>query len=205
MRPPALSGCLELTGTGIVCGMGPSDAPGMKDGISWTIPGKPRRTKVHPDVDVYGVAEGSGPVLVPGARRRSRNRTGNCWINPSWRRCSLRALQEAFRSGTGGANHEAGLYAQPWGFRLQDIPAEVHLWHGGQDHNVPISVGRYVAEAIPNCKPVLRGRGTSRPTSQPDSGDSEHSGGLSAGGQSRERKGYRVSENLDRRSSYMYG
>jgi pimeloyl-ACP methyl ester carboxylesterase len=31
----------RLTATGIVCGMGPSDAPRMKDGVSWTIPGKP--------------------------------------------------------------------------------------------------------------------------------------------------------------------
>jgi len=28
---------------------------------------------------------------------------------------------------------------------------EVHLWHGELDINVPISVGRYVADAIPNC------------------------------------------------------
>jgi pimeloyl-ACP methyl ester carboxylesterase len=61
-------------------------------------------------------------------------------------------MQEAFRQGTGGANHEAGLYRRPWGFSLEDISAEVHLWHGDQDLNVPLSVGRYVAEAIPNCQ-----------------------------------------------------
>ena len=31
----------RLIKTGIVCGMGPAHAPGMKDGVSWTIPGKP--------------------------------------------------------------------------------------------------------------------------------------------------------------------
>ena len=31
----------RLTVTAIVCGMGPSDAPGMKDGVSRTIPGQP--------------------------------------------------------------------------------------------------------------------------------------------------------------------
>ena len=28
----------------------------------------------------------------------------------------------------------------------------MHLWHGWLDENVPVSVGQYVAEAIPNCK-----------------------------------------------------
>jgi pimeloyl-ACP methyl ester carboxylesterase len=45
-----------------------------------------------------------------------------------------------------------GLYAQPWGFQLQDITGEVELWHGEQDHNVPVSVGRYVGGALPNCE-----------------------------------------------------
>ena len=60
-------------------------------------------------------------------------------------------LREAFRSGIGGVHHEAALYTRPWQFRLQDIPGEVHLWHGEPDLNVPVSVGRYVADAIPNC------------------------------------------------------
>ena len=29
---------------------------------------------------------------------------------------------------------------------------EVHLWHGELDTQVPVSVGRYVANAIPNCR-----------------------------------------------------
>jgi pimeloyl-ACP methyl ester carboxylesterase len=32
----------RLIATGLVCGMGPSDAPGMKDGVSWPFPGSPR-------------------------------------------------------------------------------------------------------------------------------------------------------------------
>jgi pimeloyl-ACP methyl ester carboxylesterase len=61
-------------------------------------------------------------------------------------------MGEALRPGIAGVHHEAGLYTRPWGFRLQDIAAEVHLWHGEQDDNVPVSVGRYVADAIPNCR-----------------------------------------------------
>ncbi len=60
-------------------------------------------------------------------------------------------LREAFRSGTSGVYHEAKLYTRSWKFRLQDITVMVHLWHGEMDVNVPISVGHYVADAIPNC------------------------------------------------------
>ena len=61
-------------------------------------------------------------------------------------------LQEAFRQGTSGVYHEAALYTRPWQFKFEAISCEVHLWHGEMDLNVPISVGRYVANAIPNCQ-----------------------------------------------------
>ena len=32
---------------------------------------------------------------------------------------------------------------------------EVHLWHGELDLNVPVSVGRYVADIIPNCQAMF--------------------------------------------------
>jgi hypothetical protein len=70
---------------------------------------------------------------------------------PELTRAYIDTIRESFRSGIGGVNHEAALYARPWRFRLQDIPGEVHLWHGELDINVPISVGRYVADAIPKC------------------------------------------------------
>lgn len=61
------------------------------------------------------------------------------------------AVLEAFRPGTRGAALETALYARPWGFRLQDIKKEVHLWQGELDVNVSPAMGRYLATAIPNC------------------------------------------------------
>ena len=70
---------------------------------------------------------------------------------PEPARLFISGLQEAFRSGVGGVNQDAALYTKPWGFRLEDITAQVYLWHGGQDGNVPLSAGQFVADAIPNC------------------------------------------------------
>ncbi|MGK0260611.1 MAG: hypothetical protein ACI96M_004063 [Candidatus Azotimanducaceae bacterium] len=65
-------------------------------------------------------------------------------------------FEEALRSGIKGVHLESALYKSPWGFCLQDISAEVHLWHGEQDNNVLVSVGRYVADAIPNCHATFK-------------------------------------------------
>jgi len=62
-------------------------------------------------------------------------------------------LRESFRQGTKGQAYEMRLYAQPWGFRLEDITFDnMYLWHGELDKNVPVSMGRAVAEAIPKCQ-----------------------------------------------------
>jgi pimeloyl-ACP methyl ester carboxylesterase len=141
----------RLTAAGIVCGMGPSDAPGMEDGVSWTIPGQPSIIRrfvlmltsmgLQRDPDQF-LARSKETLSEPDQRLLDQ---------PELAKLFVEGLQEAFRSGVGGANRDAALYAKPWGFRLEEINAPVHLWHGEQDANVPVSVGRNVAEAIHNC------------------------------------------------------
>ena len=141
----------RLTAAGIVCGMGPSDAPGMVDGVSWTIPGQPSIIRrfilmltsmgLQRDPDQF-LSRSKETLSEPDRRLLDQSELAKLFVE---------GLQESFRSGVGGANRDAALYAKPWGFRLEEITAPVHLWHGEQDANVPVSVGRYVAEAIPNC------------------------------------------------------
>jgi pimeloyl-ACP methyl ester carboxylesterase len=141
----------RLTATGIVSGMGPAGAPGMKDGASWTLPGTPSLIRrfvlmltamgLQRDPDRF-LSRSKETFSEPDARLLEQPELAQVFVD---------GLQEAFRTGIGGANRDATLYAQPWGFQLQDISAEVHLWHGEQDANVPISVGHEVAQAIPNC------------------------------------------------------
>lgn len=141
----------RLTATGIVSGMGPPGAPGMKDGASWTLPGTPSLIRrfvlmltsmgLQRDPDQF-LRRSKEAFSEPDARLLEQ---------PDLAQVFVAGLQEAFRSGVGGANRDAALYAQPWGFQLQDISAEVHLWHGGQDANVPVSVGHKVAAALPHC------------------------------------------------------
>lgn len=71
---------------------------------------------------------------------------------PEVRRIMLGAALEAFRQGAGGVALENGIYARPWGFRLQEIILEIQLWHGELDKNTPPAMGRYMAKTVPNCQ-----------------------------------------------------
>ena len=74
---------------------------------------------------------------------------------PEVREILLESLSEAFRSGSRGAAWEMGLYVRPWGFRLEDIRTSVHLWHGERDANAPVTMGRYLATRIPECRAIF--------------------------------------------------
>lgn len=64
----------------------------------------------------------------------------------------MQSLAEAYRSGSRGhAWEDKMVIGRPWRFRPQAITAEVHLWHGEADVLAPVAMGRYLAEAIPNC------------------------------------------------------
>ncbi len=63
------------------------------------------------------------------------------------------AIYDAFLQGSRGPAYDGRLYGRHWGFDLKSIGLEkVYLWHGEYDANVPIAMGRGVAEAIPNCQ-----------------------------------------------------
>ncbi|UCC40416.1 MAG: alpha/beta hydrolase [Candidatus Aminicenantes bacterium] len=64
----------------------------------------------------------------------------------------INTIQEAFRSGTRGVALDYALNMKPWGFSLEDIQIQVYLWHGEDDTVVPPAMGRYLAQAIPNCQ-----------------------------------------------------
>jgi len=142
----------RLTATAIVCGMGPREAPGSTEGGSWTLPGKPSLIRklllTLMAQTVRKQPERMEPQFVEMVSEPDKELLQE---HPELIKMSLGSWQEAFRTGTAGVQQEAGLYKRPWGFQLQDIPVEVHLWHGENDNNVLGSVGHYVADAIPNC------------------------------------------------------
>lgn len=64
----------------------------------------------------------------------------------------LGIIQEALRKGPRGAQHDTRLMVTDWDFNPQEIQIPVYWWHGEEDKNAPIAMGRYMAKTIPNAK-----------------------------------------------------
>ena len=60
--------------------------------------------------------------------------------------------RRAWRGSAEGVMADAQIYAQPWGFSLEDIHVPVRLWHGMQDRAFSVHLAEEVAERLPNCK-----------------------------------------------------
>ena len=61
-------------------------------------------------------------------------------------------FEEACRQGPAGPVDDVGLIARPWGFDLAAVKVPVLLLHCELDRNVPVTAGRYLANAFPNCR-----------------------------------------------------
>jgi pimeloyl-ACP methyl ester carboxylesterase len=61
-------------------------------------------------------------------------------------------LLEAVRDGTHGITWDLEILARPWGFQLHVIPTDVFLWHGENDTQAPVAMGKRLAGAIPHCR-----------------------------------------------------
>ena len=148
----------RLTGAGIIAGVGPFDAPdatvGMSQGNRFLF-GLARRFPwlVRPPIALMGILAHRFPDRMMRSMIRSMPEPDQAALaRPEILALFKEDIAEAFRSGSRGAAWEALMYARPWGFRLEEIAMEVRLWQGELDRNVPPSMGRYQAHAIPNCR-----------------------------------------------------
>jgi pimeloyl-ACP methyl ester carboxylesterase len=65
-------------------------------------------------------------------------------------------LREALRQGAGAAVWENALCAQPWGFPIAEVEAEVQLWHGNHDRVCPLHHAEYLASILPDATLTVR-------------------------------------------------
>jgi pimeloyl-ACP methyl ester carboxylesterase len=60
--------------------------------------------------------------------------------------------RRAWRGSAEGVMADAHIYAQPWGFSLEDVHVPVRLWHGTQDRAFSVKLTEEVVKRLPNCK-----------------------------------------------------
>ena len=148
----------RLTAAGIVSGIGPLDAPGAFDGMGKS------------DRQVYNLARKAPWMLRPlfwymaGEMRRNPDKSieqlvADCHetdkaaiAQPDLKEVLIKTTNGGFQQGGRATAWEYVLFTRPWGFRLDDIQMPVYLWHGEMDTMCPVSMGRFMAKSIPNCR-----------------------------------------------------
>jgi pimeloyl-ACP methyl ester carboxylesterase len=59
---------------------------------------------------------------------------------------------EAFRQGVKGPAYDGMVVRRSWGFKLEAITfPKLYLWHGQLDRDVPVAIGRALAERLVHC------------------------------------------------------
>jgi pimeloyl-ACP methyl ester carboxylesterase len=61
--------------------------------------------------------------------------------------------RRAWRTSAEGVMADAQIYAQTWGFAIEDVRVPVRLWHGTQDRAFSLQLAENVAKRLPDCKP----------------------------------------------------
>src|SRR5438876_8802590 len=60
--------------------------------------------------------------------------------------------RRAWRASAVGVMADAQIYAQPWGFEIEDVRVPVRLWHGKEDRAFSVRLAEEIARRLPNCK-----------------------------------------------------
>jgi pimeloyl-ACP methyl ester carboxylesterase len=60
--------------------------------------------------------------------------------------------RRAWRGSAEGVMVDAQIYAQPWGFAIEDVRVPVRLWHGKEDRAFSVHLAEKIAKRLPNCK-----------------------------------------------------
>ena len=71
--------------------------------------------------------------------------------NPKKMAMMGKVTAEAFAQGGRGVATDTMIQYSDWGFRLVELQAKLHLFHGTEDSLVPFEFGQFIADQAPNC------------------------------------------------------
>jgi pimeloyl-ACP methyl ester carboxylesterase len=60
--------------------------------------------------------------------------------------------RRAWRGSVEGVLVDARIYAEPWGFAIEDVRVPVRLWHGIEDRAFAVGLAEAIANRFPNCE-----------------------------------------------------
>ncbi len=143
----------------LLCGPAPVDLPGSAAGLSpvsrfgmafgRAIPWPAWRVLVRA---AYGKRYADPAAAIQRGVGHRPAADDEQMAQPEVRQACYFSEVEAFRQGLDGLAWDARLLTRPWGFRLEDIRTPVYLWHGSDDREAPVGMGRLVAGHIPGTR-----------------------------------------------------
>ena len=149
----------RLTCCGLVSGAAPADRPEVRAGMSAGnrlsyFLGSRLSWLSHLQFSLMGRVMRGNPAGAMRQMQRLARGADRAFLqsHPEFVADIAASSGESFRQGSRGVEWQFGLTTRPWGFRLEDIAVPVYLWHGEADSNAPPAMGRYLAQAIPNCE-----------------------------------------------------
>jgi pimeloyl-ACP methyl ester carboxylesterase len=150
----------------IVSGLGPLDRPGALNGMNELEKRTMLAARDQPLLALAAVGLATTADRVrPGAIYRGFvDALPACdqtvARRPEVRKSIVDSYRRAFAHGTRGQVHDWAVIASPWGFRPEEIPIEVQLWHGDNDDRVPLHHAEYLDGTIPHSTlATLQGEG----------------------------------------------
>jgi len=146
----------RLNSVGIVSGVAPFTEDGLTEGINKNSVGflylsrdKPWLARML--IRFMGLTARFAPKRVGAQAMASLPEPDReMMARPYIARGFARDVAEATRSGPRGAQLDSRLIVTPWDIPIGKITMPVKLWHGGNDHNAPAAMGRYMERTIPN-------------------------------------------------------
>src|SRR3954468_19360054 len=92
------------------------------------------------------------PALIPRYLQLRLNAADRRVIGrPAVRRVLATTFTEGMRNGPAALAEDRALLFRPWGFPLASVRQHVDVWHGTQDWQVPVALGRVLTAMLPSC------------------------------------------------------
>jgi pimeloyl-ACP methyl ester carboxylesterase len=126
----------RVQAVGVMSGLAPLHWPGIATTVSTA---RGRLTGLLERATEQG---GRRLARMAGMRRGDVDMRAHVSIPMEVRAINQQRLPDLIRAREGERVRELTMLARPWGFRLEDIEAVVHLWHGSRDRAAPL----YMAE-----------------------------------------------------------
>lgn len=150
----------RIAALGIVSGVGPSEIGSA--GMHETNRRKFNLAQKYPALARWLLTRAfSGLRSQPGRLEGQLNKIWEQMPDPDRRALSDQRLaggiisvtRDAIQSSVSGWVGEELLMARSWGFELQAVTsANIQLWHGVEDRNVPLAMAQAVAARLPGCQ-----------------------------------------------------